>query len=118
MTPFWFIQVETLGQHGTAVHPLHLSLKALMALGFRAVCGRRTLLAAGASLVGVLTICPAKVQAVSLDQACGMFASKLNAAVQAGDQAKAQTIYQEGTQRIAQRFNGATCPNVQPPASN
>lgn len=47
-----------------------------------------------------------------------MFASKLNAAVQAGDQAKAQLIYQDGSQRIAQRFNGATCPNVKPPASN
>ncbi|MEB3105291.1 MAG: hypothetical protein VKN17_05875 [Cyanobacteriota bacterium] len=76
------------------------------------------LLAAAAGVAGVLTICPAKVQAVSLNEACGMFASKLNAAVQSGDQAKAQLIYQDGSQRIAQRFNGATCPNVKPPASN
>jgi hypothetical protein len=36
--------------------------------------------------------------------------------VQSGDTAKAQKIYQVGSQRIASRFNGATCPNVQPPA--
>lgn len=76
------------------------------------------LLAAAVGLASVFTIAPAKVQAVSLDEACGMFASKLNAAVQAGDQAKAQLIYQDGSQRIAQRFNGASCPNVKPPAGN
>ncbi len=56
-------------------------------------------------------------QAVDLNQACARFAGKLNAAVQSGDTAKAQQIYQVGSQRIASRFNGATCPNVQPPAA-
>jgi hypothetical protein len=58
---------------------------------------------------------PLAARAVSLDQACGMFASKLSAAQASGDSQKAQTIYQEGSQRIAAKFNGATCPNVQPP---
>ena len=58
---------------------------------------------------------PLAARAVSLDQACGMFASKLDAAQASGDSQKAQTIYQEGTQRIAAKFNGATCPNVKPP---
>jgi 3-oxoacyl-[acyl-carrier-protein] synthase III len=56
-------------------------------------------------------------QAIDLDQACARFASKLNAAVQCVDSAKAQKVYQVGSQRIASRFNGATCPNVQPPAA-
>ena len=58
---------------------------------------------------------PSGAQAVSLDEACGRFASKLSAAQAAGDTQKAQTIYQEGSQRIASMFNGATCPNVKPP---
>lgn len=58
---------------------------------------------------------PSGAHAVSLDEACGRFASKLSAAQAAGDTQKAQTIYQEGSQRIASRFNGATCPNVKPP---
>ncbi|MEY4431614.1 MAG: hypothetical protein RLZZ533_1550 [Cyanobacteriota bacterium] len=62
-----------------------------------------------------LTANPAR--AIDLDQACARFASKLNAAVQSGDSAKAQKIYQVGSQRIASRFNGATCPNVQAPAA-
>jgi hypothetical protein len=53
--------------------------------------------------------------AVSLDQACSMFSAKLQAAVNAGDTAKAQKIFSEGSQRIASRFNGATCPNIQAP---
>ena len=89
-----------------------------MALSSCGIRAGRALVFAGACLVGVLANSPAKVQAVTLDEACGMFASKLNAAVQAGDQAKAQLIYQDGSQRIAQRFNGASCPNVKPPASN
>jgi hypothetical protein len=44
-----------------------------------------------------------------------MFAGKLSAAQAAGDSQKAQTIYKEGNQRIASRFNGATCPNIKPP---
>lgn len=33
----------------------------------------------------------------------------------AGDIQKAQTIFQEGSARIASRFNGASCPNVKAP---
>jgi hypothetical protein len=58
---------------------------------------------------------PLGAHAVSLDQACGMFAGKLSAAQAAGDTQKAQMIYQEGTQRIASKFNGASCPNVKSP---
>lgn len=57
-------------------------------------------------------------QAMSLDAACARFASRLQTAVQSGDTAKAQKIYQVGSQRIASNFNGATCPNVQPPAGS
>lgn len=58
---------------------------------------------------------PAGVQAISLEQACQRFASKLSAAQASGDEQKAQTIYRVGTKRIASRFNGATCPNVTAP---
>ena len=78
----------------------------------------RGLISACTCLVSALLITPATAQAVSFDQACGMLASKLNAAVQAGNQAEAQLIYQDGSQRIAQHFNGASCPNVKPPTSN
>jgi hypothetical protein len=44
-----------------------------------------------------------------------MFASKLDAAQASGDSQKAQTIYKEGSVRIAAKFSGATCPNVKPP---
>lgn len=54
-------------------------------------------------------------QAVSLDQACQTFASKLNAAQASGDKDKAQKIYTQGSKRIASKFNGATCPNVKAP---
>jgi hypothetical protein len=60
----------------------------------------------------------APARAISLDDACARFASKLSDAVKSGDTAKAQEIYSIGSQRIASRFNGATCPNVQPPASS
>ena len=69
-----------------------------------------------ASVLFVL-IAPAGVHAVTLDQACQTFASKLSAAQAAGDKTKAQTIYAEGSKRIASRFNGATCPNVKAPTS-
>ena len=89
-----------------------------MALAFHAARAGRSVLVAGVAALSAVFALPTSAPAVSLDEACGMFASKLNAAVQAGDQAKAQLIYQDGSQRIAQRFNGATCPNVKPPASN
>lgn len=57
-------------------------------------------------------------EAVSLEEACATFASKLNAAVASGDTKKAQSIYTQGSQRVASRFNGATCPNVKPPAGS
>jgi uncharacterized protein (DUF2345 family) len=63
----------------------------------------------------IVLAAPAGVQAISLDQACQTFASKLSAAQASGDKQKAQTIYTEGSKRIASRFNGATCPNVTAP---
>jgi len=74
---------------------------------------RSSLLLAAAALLALGA--PLGAQAVSLDEACGRFASKLSAAQAAGDSQKAQTIYQQGSQRIASNFNGATCPNVKPP---
>lgn len=73
------------------------------------------LIACGAVAAALLGL-PA--QAMSIDDACARFASKLNAAVQAGNTAQAQQIYQKGSQRIASKFNGATCPTVQPPAGS
>ena len=58
---------------------------------------------------------PTAAHGITLDQACQRFADKLQAAQAAGDPQKVQQIYAEGTQRIAGRFNGATCPNVQAP---
>ncbi len=53
--------------------------------------------------------------AVTLDQACEKFASKLSEAQASGDKQKAQNVYTQGSQRIAKKFNGATCPNVKAP---
>ena len=58
---------------------------------------------------------PAGVRAVTLDEACQTFASKLSAAQNGGDAQKAQDIYAMGSKRIASKFNGATCPNVKAP---
>jgi len=58
---------------------------------------------------------PSPASAISLDQACQRFADRVSAAQAAGDTQKAEEIYAKGTQRIAGRFNGATCPNVQAP---
>lgn len=58
---------------------------------------------------------PSGVKAVSLDEACQKFANKLSAAQKSGDAQKAQDIYVKGSKRIAGKFNGATCPTVQPP---
>lgn len=74
---------------------------------------RSSFVLAAAALLALST--PWAARAVSLDQACGMLASKLGAAQAAGDSQKAQTIYKEGSSRIASKFNGATCPNVKPP---
>lgn len=58
---------------------------------------------------------PMTARAISLEQACARFAERLNSAQSSGDIQKAQAIYQQGSQRIASRFNGATCPNVKSP---
>jgi hypothetical protein len=71
-------------------------------------------LAVAAAALGVAA---APASAISLDDACARFASKLSDAVKSGDPANAQQVYSVGSQRIASRFNGASCPNVQPPAS-
>jgi hypothetical protein len=73
----------------------------------------RTYLAIASALIALAA--PAGAQAVSLDQACQKFADKLSAAQAAGDKQKAQTIYTEGSKRIASKFNGATCSNVTAP---
>jgi hypothetical protein len=74
---------------------------------------RLPLAIAAAALVGA--VLSASAEAVSLDQACQRFADKLSEAQASGDQQKAQAVYNKGSQRIASKFNGATCPNVQPP---
>jgi hypothetical protein len=73
----------------------------------------RASLAFAAALLALAA--PNAAQAVSLDQACQMFASKLSAAQASGDKQKAQTVYAEGSKRIANKFNGATCPDVKAP---
>jgi hypothetical protein len=72
-----------------------------------------------AFLCGVLavTVAPAPAEAMSLNQACARFASRLDEAVKSGDMAKAQEVYKTGTKRVASRFNGASCPDVKPPVS-
>ncbi len=73
----------------------------------------RSSLAFAAALLALAA--PNAAQAVSLDQACQKFASKLSAAQASGDKQKAQTVYAEGSKRIANKFNGATCPDVKAP---
>ncbi|MFM8524369.1 MAG: hypothetical protein ACKOCM_01905 [Cyanobacteriota bacterium] len=68
-------------------------------------------------LLGPLLAFP-PARAITLDQACATYAQKLNDAVASGDSQKAQTIYQQVRERIASRFNGATCPNVKAPAGS
>ena len=58
---------------------------------------------------------PIGVRAVTVDEACQTFAGKLSTALKAGDKQKAQEIYTKGSQRVAKKFNGATCPNVKAP---
>ncbi len=53
--------------------------------------------------------------AVTLDQACEKFASKLSEAQASGDKQKVQQVYAQGTKRIAGKFNGGTCPNIKAP---
>jgi hypothetical protein len=73
------------------------------------------LLATTAAAVLLTLGVPAGVEAVTLDQACQKFSSKLTEAQASGDKQKAQSVYTQGSQRIAKKFNGATCPNVKAP---
>ena len=75
----------------------------------------RFLVATTAAAVLLTLATPAGVQAVTLDQACQKFSTKLTQAQASGDKQKAQTVYTEGSKRIAKKFNGATCPNVKAP---
>ena len=71
----------------------------------------------GVAAIGLLAVwAPLGARAVSLNDACSTFAAKLSAAKASGDSQSAQTIYQKGSQRIASKFNGATCPDVNPPS--
>jgi hypothetical protein len=74
---------------------------------------RSPLALAAAALLALAA--PSGVQAVTLDQACEKFANKLSAAQGSGDKQKAQTVYTQGSKRIASKFKGATCPNVKAP---
>ncbi len=73
----------------------------------------RTRLAAAALVVALAG--PAAAKAVTLDQACQTFASKVSTAQASGDMTKAKNVYSEGSKRIASKFNGATCPQVKAP---
>jgi len=55
------------------------------------------------------------VQAVSLQEACERFEAKLKQAQASNDPAQVQKVYSQGSQRIASRFNGATCPGIKAP---
>lgn len=53
--------------------------------------------------------------AVSLDEACARFAAKIAEAQASGSPDNAKKVYSKGSQRIASKFNGSTCPNVKAP---
>lgn len=84
-----------------------------MARIFHTVTMKLLPLALLAALATVL-VGPAQAKP-TLEQACARFSSKLDSAVAAGDTAKAQQIYKEGSKRVAANFNGATCPNIKAP---
>ncbi|MCX5944194.1 MAG: hypothetical protein NTZ53_02560 [Cyanobacteria bacterium] len=54
-------------------------------------------------------------KAVSLDEACTKFAAKMSEAQSSGNADQVKTVFSKGSQRIASKFNGATCPNVKAP---
>jgi hypothetical protein len=75
---------------------------------------RAALVAIGGSLVlPLIGVAPAG--AVSLQEACQRFEAKLKQAQASNDPAQAQKVYTQGSQRIASRFNGATCPGIKAP---
>jgi len=55
------------------------------------------------------------VKAVTLEEACAKFAAKISEAQASGNADQVKTVYSKGSQRIAAKFNGATCPNVKAP---
>lgn len=75
---------------------------------------RAALVAIGGSLLLPL-IGVAQAGAVSLQEACQRFESKLKQAQASNDPAQVQKVYTQGSQRIASRFNGATCPGIKAP---
>ena len=65
-------------------------------------------------MLSSMSLLPA--EAITLDQVCQKFSSKLTEAQASGDKQKVQNVYTQGSQRIAKKFNGASCPNVKAPA--
>ena len=68
---------------------------------------------AGSLAVPLIAVAPAG--AVSLQEACYRFEAKLKQAQASNDPAQVQKVYTQGSQRIASRFNGATCPGIKAP---
>ena len=75
---------------------------------------RKTLALASLSALALLAFAPT-VKAVNLDEACAKFAAKISEAQASGNAEQVKTVYSKGSQRIASKFNGATCPNVKAP---
>ncbi len=68
---------------------------------------------AGTLVLPLIAVGPAG--AVSLPEACQRFEAKLKQAQASNDPAQVQKVYTQGSQRIASRFNGATCPGIKAP---
>ena len=68
---------------------------------------------AGSLVLPLIGIAP--VRAVSFQEACQRFEAKLKEAQASNDPAQVQMVYTKGSQRIASRFNGATCPGIKAP---
>ena len=75
---------------------------------------RHTLALASLTATALLAFAPT-VQAVTLEEACAKFAAKISEAQASGNADQVKTVYSKGSQRIAAKFNGATCPNVKAP---
>ena len=74
----------------------------------------KTLAFATLSAAALLVSAPT-VLAVTLDEACTKYAAKMGEAQASGNADQVKTVYSKGSQRIASKFNGATCPNVKAP---
>ena len=68
---------------------------------------------AGSLVLPLIGVAPAR--AVSLQEACQRFEAKLKQAQASNDPAQVQKVYNKGSERIASRFNGATCPGIKAP---